>query len=104
MILLHQSQTSFYFQILLNHPAVQQALVIGVPHPEDGDHPMALIVPHDNYKFDITEGEIEEYISTSAPDRMKLRGGVKFIQSLAITPSGKIKRKEIRDMVLKGVI
>lgn len=90
-----------FFQILLNHPAVQQAVVIGIPHPDDGDHPMALIVPNNG---DVTAEEIMEYVANRTPDRMKLRGGVKFLDFLAMTPSGKIKTKEMRDMILNGEI
>lgn len=88
----------------MNHPAIYQALIIGIPHPEDGDHPMAIIVLTDNNKDYITEEYIENYVAERAPDRMKLRGGVKFLDSLPVTPSGKIKRKIIRDMVLNGQI
>lgn len=86
----------------MNHPAIQHVCVIGIPHPEDGDLPMAVIVPSAGYKATLDEEEIQNFVAESAPDRMKLRGGVKFIDSLPTTPSGKIKRRELRDMILKG--
>lgn len=89
------------FQILLNHPAVHQVVVIGIPHPEDGDHPMAIIVPSDGYKDSITEQEIQRFVAQAVPDAMKLRGGVRILNTLPMTPSGKIKRKEIKEMVLR---
>lgn len=88
----------------MEHPAIEYCLIIGIPHEEDGDHPMAIIVTTEKYKDLITEAEIENFIAERAPDRMKLRGGVKFIDELPMTPSGKVKRKAIRDMVLNGDI
>nr|CAI5853440.1 unnamed protein product [Callosobruchus analis] len=88
-------------EILMTHPAVYKSVVIGIPHETDGDHPLAVIVLNENY-MDVTEDELIDYIATKAPDRMRLRGGVKFLKELPITPSGKIKRKELRDMVMNG--
>ncbi|XP_074034975.1 luciferin 4-monooxygenase [Leptinotarsa decemlineata] len=61
-------------QILVNHPAVKEALVIGIPHEEDGDLPMALLTLNDNFREKITGQDIESYVEDKVPDRMKLRG------------------------------
>lgn len=79
-------------------------MVIGVPHEEDGDHPMALVVVNSEHSKSVTEEDIQEFVAERAPDRMRLRGGVKFVSSIPITPSGKMKRKDIRDMVLNGSV
>lgn len=79
-------------------------VVIGIPHEEDGDHPMAIIVPNSDFSDSITEEEIVKFVSERAPDRMRLRGGVKFVSNISLTPSGKVKRKHIRDMVLNELI
>lgn len=89
--------------ILNNHPAIKRAVVIGIPHEEDGDHPMAVVILN-NPDDDVTGDEIEEYVAERVQDRQKLRGGVKFVDSFPTTPSGKIKRREIRKMVLAGEI
>lgn len=86
----------------MEHPAVNQVVVIGIPHPEDGDHPMAIILPSENYKNKITKEEIANFLTHRAPDRMKLRGGVKFVDFLPVTPTGKIMRREIKNMILEG--
>nr|CAH7742826.1 unnamed protein product [Callosobruchus chinensis] len=88
-------------QILMTHPAVSSSVVIGIPHETDGDHPLAVIVLNEGY-MDVAEDDFIDYVAAKAPDRMKLRGGVKFLKQLPITPSGKVKRKELRDMVLNG--
>ncbi|CAG9855969.1 unnamed protein product [Phyllotreta striolata] len=81
---------------LSHHPAVRQSVVVGRKHEEDGDHPMALIVLEDNYKGKISEQEIVEYIDKRVQEKQRLRGGVIFIDNIPLTPSGKVKRKELK--------
>lgn len=88
---------------LSHHPAVKQAVVIGKPHEEDGDHPMAVIVLEDNAK-DVSAKDIEKYVNERVDEKQRLRGGVKFVTSIPMTPSGKIKRRELKRMVLDGRI
>lgn len=47
--------------ILLKHPAIKEALVIGYPNEEDGDHPMAIINPMESAT--ITEKDVLEYFN-----------------------------------------
>ncbi|RZC39724.1 AMP-binding domain containing protein [Asbolus verrucosus] len=86
---------------LLNHPAVKQALVIGIPK-DDGYHPMGVVVLKDN--FDVTELEIEKFVELRVPERHRLRAGVKFLKSIPSTVTGKVKRTAVRKMVLEGII
>lgn len=84
-------------ELELSHlPAVRQSVVIGRKHEEDGDHPMALIVLEESYKGKITEEEIEKYIESKVQDKQRLRGGIMFIDSIPLTPSGKVKRQELK--------
>jgi 4-coumarate--CoA ligase len=84
---------------LLKHPAVKLAVVIGVPK-DDGYHPMGLVVVREG--FDVSEEEIEKFVEERVPERQRLRAGVKFIKSVPMTVTGKVKRREIRQMVLQG--
>jgi 4-coumarate--CoA ligase len=84
---------------LLKHPAVKLAVVIGVPK-DDGYHPMGLVVVREG--FDVSEEEIEKFVEERVPEWQRLRAGVKFIKSVPITVSHKMKRREIRQMVLEG--
>ncbi|XP_050311850.1 uncharacterized protein LOC126747336 isoform X2 [Anthonomus grandis grandis] len=90
--------------VLQNHPGVSQCVVIGIPDELDGDLPCAIIVLNEDYRGKVTEEEIEEFVAKRVNDTHKLRGGVKFIEALPLTPSGKVKKKKIRDMVLNGEI
>ncbi|XP_044268934.1 4-coumarate--CoA ligase 1-like [Tribolium madens] len=89
--------------ILNNHPSIKLSVVIGIPDEDDGDHPMAIVILN-NPEDEITGEEIEAYVAERVQDRQKLRAGVKFVTSFPITPSGKIKRREIKQMILAGQI
>lgn len=79
-------------------------VVIGIPHEEDGDYPMAVVVLNPDPSKSVTEEEIVDFVAERAPDRMRLRGGVKFVSNIPVTPSGKMKRRHIRNLVLNGSI
>lgn len=88
--------------ILMNHPDVKSVIVIGLPHPVDCDHPMALVVLRDSSKGKITEKEVEMYVQERVDDKQRLRGGVKFVDKLYMTPTGKYKRRFMKNLVLEG--
>ncbi|KAJ3649433.1 hypothetical protein Zmor_021774 [Zophobas morio] len=86
---------------LLNHPAVKEAAVVGIPKDND-HHPMGLVVLNDG--FQVSEEEIEKFIEERVSDRQRLRAGIKFIVSLPLTVTGKVKRRELEQMILEGKI
>lgn len=90
--------------ILLGHPAVEAAVVFGLPHEEDGDHPMGVVVLKGNSRGKISENEIEEYVAQKVGEMQRLRAGVKFVDDIPLTPSGKYKRTHMRDLVLQKKI
>lgn len=94
---------AFLEEELLTHPAVKRAVVIGIPHERDGEHPMALVVLKDNF-VDITPRDIEEYIAQRMPDRFRLRKGVKFIDESHFKHSKKVRRHFLKKLVLSGQI
>lgn len=42
--------------------------------------------------------------SDRVSDRKKLRAGIKFVEAIPLTPSGKLRRRDVRDWVLTGQI
>lgn len=91
-------------QVLLSHAAVKKAIVIGIPHEEDGEHPMAVVILDENCDTNVSAKDLEDYVAERVGERSKLRAGVKFVEDLPVTPTGKYKRRQVRDMVLKGTI
>ncbi|KAH8156858.1 hypothetical protein CIB48_g11388 [Xylaria polymorpha] len=82
--------------MLLSHPKILDAAVIGVPG-EGTEIPRAYVVVAS--QKEITAKAIVEWFSKQGLARYKnLRGGVVFLSAIPKSPSGKILRKSLRDM------
>lgn len=91
---------SFIESVLLEHGAVDEAVVFGTPvKTEEGEVPTACVVLKKEYKA--TEEEIKQFVAEKVADYEQLRGGVRFVENLIKTPSGKFMRQEIRNMFIK---
>ena len=78
--------------LLIAHPKITDAAVIGIPDPEAGELPKAFVV----VKNGITEEEIVAYVAEQVAPFKKLRGGVEFIEKIPTSPSGKKLRRELK--------
>jgi acyl-CoA synthetase (AMP-forming)/AMP-acid ligase II len=90
--------------ILIEHPAVLEVAVVGVPHPEWGEAVVAVI----NRKPSHKDASVEDIIKfchgkLSAPETPK---HVVFVEELPRTANAKIKKAEIRKWltVEKGLV
>jgi acetyl-CoA synthetase len=83
--------------VLMEHPAVVECAVTGVPDPIRGQVVMATIVLANGYSAsEELKKELQDYVKKqTAP--YKYPRIVEFVTDLPKTISGKIKRKEIRD-------
>ena len=84
--------------VLLSHPSVQDAGVIGIQQ-NDTEVPRAYItlVP----KAQTTEAELMEFVKQNVSSYKQLRGGVCFIDMVPRTPSGKVLRQQLRVLYKK---
>ncbi|XP_071573786.1 luciferin 4-monooxygenase-like [Temnothorax nylanderi] len=82
--------------VLTSHPAVLEAVVIGVPHAIDDEHPIAFVIKRPGAK--VTEQELIDFVANNTMDHCKLRAGVIFLESFPYTGSGKISRKDLKAM------
>ncbi|XP_023311204.1 luciferin 4-monooxygenase-like isoform X8 [Anoplophora glabripennis] len=89
--------------ILLTHPAVKEAAVIGIPHDLDGDHPMGIVALNKGYQ-NVTPEDLEVYVRERVSDNQRLRAGVKIVEEVKKTTTGKIRRNDMKQMVLNGDI
>jgi acyl-CoA synthetase (AMP-forming)/AMP-acid ligase II len=85
--------------LLLNHDLILDAAVIGVD-TDDGTNevPRAYVVADKNK---ITEEQIKEYVKKNVASHKQLRGGVVFLDAIPKSPSGKILRKDLRELAKK---
>jgi 4-coumarate--CoA ligase len=81
--------------LLLEHPAVQDAAVVGVTINGE-ELPRAYIALQENGQG-TTEKDIASWLATKVAKHKRLAGGVKFVDAIPKNPSGKILRKILRD-------
>ena len=75
--------------LLLEHPAITDAAVVGKPDEEAGELPKAYVVTKDP---DVTADEIMEFVAERVAGFKKIRE-VEFIDEIPKNPSGKILRR-----------
>ena len=83
--------------LLIAHPNITDAAVVGVQSAEVGELPKAFVV----VSGEINEKEVVDYVDKHVAPFKKLRGGVEFIDKIPTSSSGKKLRRElkIRDLV-----
>ncbi|GLW52264.1 AMP-binding protein [Kitasatospora phosalacinea] len=79
--------------LLLTHPSIADAVVVGVPDARGAEHPKAYVVPA--FGCELAEQEVVEYVARRvAPDR-KVRA-VEFLEAVPRSADGKVLRRELR--------
>jgi long-chain acyl-CoA synthetase len=85
--------------VLLEHPAVRECGVVGRPDEAAGEIPVAFVALRDGF---VTGKKIEEELCAFVADRLthyKQPREVHFIEVVPKTPSGKILRRELRQLI-----
>ncbi|XP_068621821.1 luciferin 4-monooxygenase-like [Battus philenor] len=81
--------------VLLQHPGVREAAVVGLPDPKAGELPLAFVVPQSENS--VTETELQQFVAERLSNPKHLRGGVRFIKEIPKTLIGKTLRKYLRE-------
>jgi long-chain acyl-CoA synthetase len=83
-------------EVLFQHPAVNQAAVIGVLDPVAGENIKAFVVLNGGYEGQITEAEIIAWTRERLA-AYKYPRSIEFIKELPKSPVGKILKRVLRD-------
>lgn len=87
--------------LLLTHPKIKDCGVIGKPDELAGELAMAFVVRSDQ---SLSEEEVVAFANHGASPGKKLRGGVIFLEEIPKSPSGKILRRELRELLKKTTL
>ncbi|KAK5313942.1 hypothetical protein LTR93_010712 [Exophiala xenobiotica] len=88
--------------LLLSHELILDAAVIGVSDPDGSGNelPRAYVVAD---RAKISADQIKEFVRKNLAQHKQLRGGVVYLGAIPKSPSGKILRRELRDMVKREI-
>lgn len=78
--------------LLVHHPMIADAAVIGIQHERQGEAPKAFVVRRES---SLTEDHVMAYVKERVAEYKWLVGGVEFIDEIPKSPSGKILRRTL---------
>ena len=85
--------------LLLTHPHVADAAVVGRPDEERGEVPVAAVVP----RGDLDAGGLMEWVAARVAPHKKIRD-VRFVDAIPKTPSGKLLRRVLVEQERRSVL
>ena len=84
--------------LLLEHEAIADAAVIGMPTDDGDERPRAFIVRQVGPAGEkLAEADVKKFIEEKVVRYKRLTGGVEFLDAIPKNPSGKILRRQLRD-------
>nr|XP_043613760.1 4-coumarate--CoA ligase-like 1 [Erigeron canadensis] len=86
--------------ILLGHPSVEDAAVVGLPDKEAGEIPGANVVMSKDAKE--SEEDMMKYVANNVAQYKKVRV-LQFVDNIPKSPSGKIMRRLIKEKMLESI-
>ncbi|XP_037036724.1 4-coumarate--CoA ligase 1-like [Bradysia coprophila] len=85
-------------EVLREHPNIDEAAVIGIPHDMYGEVPKAFIVP--KKQTNVTEKELHAFVNERLSEYKQLKGGIQFVDSVPKNASGKLLRRQLKALYL----
>lgn len=81
--------------LIMGHPKVLEACVVGIPHPKWSERPLACVVTKPDYTGQVSKEEILEYLRSRVA-KWWLPDDVIFIEAVPKTSVGKFDKKVLR--------
>jgi fatty-acyl-CoA synthase len=81
--------------MIMAHPKVQEAAVVGLPHPRWSERPVAYVVARPEHRGQVTREEIVDFLRDKVA-RYWLPDDVRFIDEIPKTSVGKFDKKRLR--------
>jgi fatty-acyl-CoA synthase len=81
--------------LIMGHPKVLEACVVGIPHPKWAERPLACVVPRPEFAGQISAEEILDYLRPHVA-KWWLPDDVIFIEAIPKTSVGKFDKKVLR--------
>uniref|UniRef100_A0A1Y9IVT1 Luciferin 4-monooxygenase n=1 Tax=Anopheles minimus TaxID=112268 RepID=A0A1Y9IVT1_9DIPT len=82
--------------LLLSHPGVKDCAVVGKTDERVGELPTAFVVRAEGST--VSETELIRHVEERVSNEKRLRGGVRFVEEIPKTASGKILRRTLREL------
>lgn len=82
---------------LLRHPDVQEVAVVGVPHPDFGEQPLAAVVLRQDAQASLATAHAIATRAAEVLARMKLPQRVVFVDALPRLETGKLLRRQLKE-------
>jgi 4-coumarate--CoA ligase len=87
-------------ELLLTNEHIQDVAVVQVPDSDSGELPRAYVVLKPSAdKNEVTEDYLKEWVKERVSPYKRINGGAIFIEQIPKSPSGKILRRVLRDLV-----
>ena len=86
-------------EVLSRHPAVQDAIVIGIPHPKWGETPLAMVIPRGGTP--ISEEQLLEWVNPKLAKYQRIFR-VEFCDDFPRNALGKVLKRELREPYWEG--
>jgi acyl-CoA synthetase (AMP-forming)/AMP-acid ligase II len=81
--------------VLARHPSVEEAVVVGVPHPQWGEAVVAVIHSRSRVQETELEGALREHCAANLNGVERPKGYL-FVESLARNANGKLRKHDIK--------
>ncbi|KAF2074146.1 hypothetical protein CYY_004549 [Polysphondylium violaceum] len=81
--------------LLLSHPMISDACVVGIDSGDVGEVPRAYVVLKPNQK--LTDKELHEWVNKKVSNYKRFRGGIYFLNQIPKSATGKLLRKDLKN-------